>query len=151
MTKQATAEPGTDLIPADQVAEILLHGGDVDIIDTADIQQAIVARILQQDELRDVFAQATTTPARDLDGVKIRVQGVEFARSAFSEGPAVYALLDVTRDGSDDREVVSMGGLSLMASFLRAKQLGAFPVDGTLRERRSSSNPENTFWTFELA
>lgn len=144
-------EPSTELIAPGEIADILLGGGNVEVLDAADVQEDIIRRILASPDLESAFAQAETTPARELDGVMLTVHNVKWAKSAFPEGAAVYALLQVTPDGADGDEIVSMGGRSLMASFLFAQINGHYPIRGTLRERQSKTNPERSFWTFELA
>jgi hypothetical protein len=143
---------GTDieLLKPEQIADVLLDQSDVTVVDAIDIQVDIVRRILAAGTVEEAHAETKTTPARELEGLLVTVHGVAWAKSAYEGGAAVYALLDVTADGADEHLTVSMGGRTVMASFLWDQQHQAFPVQGTFRLEQSQTNPENKFWTFIL-
>lgn len=138
-------------ITPEQVAETLLHGNDVDIVSTEDVQDDMVSRILTGDTLEAAFASFESVSAKDLEGMSLQVTGVAWMRSAFTQGPKVYALLRCKLDESGDEVVVSMGGRTLMASFLWAQQHEAMPIRGAFRLLRSKTDPERSYWTFNLA
>lgn len=143
----------TDVVrlTTEQVAETLLHGNDLDIVSSDDVQDDMVSRILTADTLAGAFASFESVSASDLEGVALEVTGVAWMRSAFKDGPKVYALLRCTLDESGDEVVVSMGGRTTMAAFLWAQQHEAMPIKGAFRMLRSKSDPEKTYWTFNLA
>lgn len=150
MGKTDVATPGTDVITIEQVEDILLHGGDMPAISSEELQDDMVRRIIGAADLREAFAGFVATPADDIEGMMVDVIGVAWVRSAFDEGPAVYALLKVV--GAEDRleRTVSMGGRSLMASFVWAQRNEAMPIRGTFRKEQSRSNANRAFWTFVL-
>ena len=140
----------TDLIPMTQVAEVLLHGGTVDTVDPEAVQADMVRRILSSESLSDAFANFEAVPARDIEGVLLDVTGVAWMRSAFRDGPGVYALLQCHLVEAKRDVVVSMGGRTTMASFLWAQQHEAMPIRGAFVSSRSNSDPERQYWTFKM-
>ena len=141
---------GTELITLEQVEDVLLHGGDIDVVSPDAVQDDMVRRILASETLEEAFAGFETVPAAQLEGQLIAINGIAWMRSAFEEGPKVYALLNVTIDSDRSTVTVSMGGRSLMASLLWAQRNEAMPIVGTFRKERSKSNPENSYWLFIL-
>ena len=139
-----------DLIAPEQVAEVLLHGGTVDIIDPEAVQADMVKRILESDSLQHVFAGFESVPARDIEGELVDVTGIAWMRSGFKDGPGVYALLRCTMVESGLPVVVSMGGRTVMASFLWAQQHEAMPFRGSFVSSRSMADPEKSYWQFKL-
>lgn len=140
-----------DCITDEQAAEVLLHGSDLDIVSTEAIQDDMVSRILSAESVEAAFAQFESVPARDIEGVLVEVSGVAWMRSAFKEGPQVYALLRCRLVEAKRDVVVSMGGRTTMASFLWAQQHEKMPLRGSFVSSRSNSDPEKTYWTFKLA
>lgn len=152
MTQSTEIVPrGAEVLTYEQVEDILINGAALDIIPPEALQGDIARRILAAETVEDAFAEFVTTKAREIEGLKVTVHGVAFAPSAYEEGPAVFAFLDVTRDKSDAHEIVSMGGRSLMASFLWAQRHDGMPLVGTFIQRASKTSPERKFWTFNLA
>lgn len=143
----------TDLerITDEQAAEVLLHGGTVDVISTQDIQDDMVQRILASKSVNDAFANFESIPAKDIEGVQVEVHGVAWMRSKYKEGPGVYALLKCKLANVKDPVVVSMGGRTTMASFLWAQQHEAMPLKGSFVSSQSNTDPEKTYWSFKLA
>lgn len=140
----------TDLITLEQVEHTLLHGGDVDIVSSEDVQHDMIQRILSAESLDDAFGGFQATPANEMDGIKISVRGIAWMKSAFQEGPKVYALLDSVVVETGEAVTISMGGATLMASFVYAQRQEAMPIEGTFRKRKSNANTERSFWTFDL-
>lgn len=141
----------TDLISLDEVQDTLINGTDLDVVSPDAVQDDMVRRILGAETVEDAFGNFKSINAKDLEGIKVGVYGVAWMRSAFKEGPKVYALLDATIVDTEEKVTVSMGGRSLMASFLWAQRNRAMPIVGTFRAERSNSDPEKSFWTFLLA
>lgn len=141
----------TDLISPTQVAEVLLHGADLDVVSPDAVQEDMVRRILEAETAAEAFGGFSAVPAKDIEGTLIDVKGVAWMRSAFSDGPKVYALISGTLVESKTDVVVSMGGRTTMASFLWAQQNEAMPFRGSFVSARSNSDPEKTYWQFKLA
>lgn len=142
----------TDMVlTATEVAETLLHGSDLDVVSPDAVQDDMVRRILESTSVKDAFAGFESVPAKDIEGQALEVRGVAWMRSAFKEGPKVYALLQCHLKESKQDVVVSMGGRTTMASFLWAQQNEAMPIKGSFVSSRSNSDPEKMYWTFKLA
>lgn len=141
----------TDLVTIEQVEDVLLHGGEMDIVSPDAVQEDMVRQILAAETVDEAFSGFSATPAAELEGVKLTVRGIAWMRSAFKEGPQVYALLDCVVDETGEHVTVSMGGRSLMASFVWAQRQEAMPLTGTFRREQSNSNTERKFWLFKLA
>jgi hypothetical protein len=149
--KEVQMEASTALIPLDQVADVLLNGATLDMVTPEAAQDDMVKRILEASDLAEAFAEYNATPAEQIEGQLVDVTGIAWMQSSFDEGPAVYALMQVTGVESGEQMTVSMGGRSLMASFLWAQQNRAMPIRGTFRRQQSRSNTARAFWTFLLA
>ena len=141
----------TELVPLDQVEDVLINGGTLDVVNPDAVQDDIVQRILGASDLSEAFAEYKATPAADVDGILLDVTGIAWMKSSFKDGPAVYALFQCQLVESGDEVTVSMGGRSLMASFLWAQRNKAMPIRGTFRAQQSRANPDQSFWTFILA
>lgn len=141
----------TELVTLAQVEETLLHGGEIDIVSPDAVQEEMVRRILESESVTDAFADFKATPMADLEGLALSVRGIAWMRSAFKEGPKVYALLDCVVKETGEEVTASMGGRTTMASFCWAQRNEAMPIDGTFVKERSNSDPEKAFWTFKLA
>jgi hypothetical protein len=150
-SSKALAPKSTDAeLSLDQVQDVLLNNAALAVVDTGDIQDDMVRRILSAESAQDAFSEFTSVPARDIEGLPIDVIGVAWMRSAFKDGPGVYALLRCVMRDNGDKIVVSMGGRTTMASFLWAQRNEAMPIAGVFKQSRSNSDPEKSYWTFAL-
>lgn len=145
------AERAGQELTLEQVEDMLLHGGEVAVVSADAVQDDMVRRILQSDSVEGAFANFKATPASELAGQLVEVGGIAWMRSSFDEGPKVYALLNTVVVETGEALVVSMGGRSLMASFVWAQRNRAMPIRGTFMKERSNSNTERSFWVFKLA
>ena len=154
-----TKTSGTDIVPVtlEQVEEVLLHGGELAVVDSDDVQTDMVAQILAADTIQDAFAEFKSVNAQTLRGVPLSVDGIAWRRSAFDQGPKVWALLkctllaDAPGAGKQGDEIkVSMGGRTTMASFVWAQRHAAMPVYGSFHMEQSTENPERKFYVFKL-
>lgn len=141
----------TELVSMEEVEDVLLHGGELDVVSSDAVQADMVQRILAAESVEDAFDGFKATPCSQLEGILVHVRGIAWMRSAFKEGPAVYALLDAEVAETAEHVTVSMGGRSLMASFIWAQRHKAMPLTGTFVKEQSNSNPERAFWLFKLA
>lgn len=148
---------GTSVVVAEntltleQVEEVLLHGGALDAVSDEQMQNDMVRRILESDTLAAAFAEFKATPCKQMEGILLDIGGIAWVPSAFEEGPAVYALLKATVVESREQVTLSMGGRTLMASFVWAQRNAKMPIRGTFREQQSNTNSARKFWTFILA
>jgi hypothetical protein len=150
--------PGTELITLAQVEDVLLHGGAVETVSDEEVQTDMVRRILSAETLEEAFQQFTTVPLDDIVQSPVEVRGVAWLKSAFDEGPKVYALLKIglldgsSRAGKKGEEVtVSMGGRTTMAAFVWAQRNARMPFRGSFHREQSRSNAARTFIVFKLA
>ena len=158
MTDTTTAAPGTDLISLEQVEHALLHGGDVAVVSEEEVQTDMVRRILAAQTMEEAFAQFTTVPLDAVVQTPVEVQGVAWLKSAFEEGPKVYALLklgllkDAPGAGKrGDTITVSMGGRTAMAAFVWAQRNAKMPFRGSFHREQSRTNAARSFIVFKLA
>ena len=158
MTKQATAEPSTELITLEQVEDVLLHGGDFKPVSEDEIQADMVRRILAAGTIEEAFQSFKATPLDAIVGALVEVGGIAWLRSAFDEGPKVYGLLKVQlvndwagAGAAGDELTVSMGGRTTLAAFVWCQRNAAMPFRGSFHREASHANPGRSFIVFKLA
>jgi hypothetical protein len=157
MSTDSDTRTGTDLITLEQVEHTLLHGGDIDVVSDEEIQTDMVRRILAAETMEEAFAQFTTVPLDAVVQAPVEVQGIAWMKSAFDEGPKVYALLKLrllkahTGAGKQGEVItVSMGGKTTMAAFVWAQRHAAMPFKGSFHREQSRSNAARSFIVFKL-
>lgn len=157
MTTESDTQTGTELITLAEVEHTLLHGGDIDTVSDEEIQTDMVRRILAAETLEEAFTSFTAVPLDDVVQSPIEVQGVAWLKSAFDEGPKVYALLKCALlDGSSragkkgEVVTVSMGGRTTMAAFVWAQRNAKMPFRGSFHREQSRSNAARSFIVFKL-
>jgi hypothetical protein len=150
MAKQTTDVAVREL-SLDEVADALLTMAEVQAVSSDQMQADMVQRILESGSLEEAFADFNATPAADVEGIKLAVNGIAWVKSAFEQGAPVYGLFRCHLIESGEDVVVSMGGRTLCASFVWAQRNMAMPITGTFRAEPSKTNPEFKFWTFKLA
>ena len=153
-----TTTTGTDLITLDQVENVLLHGGELAAVSEEDVQTDMVQRIIAAGTLEEAFQSFTATPLDAVLQAPLRIQAIAWLKSAFAEGPKVYALLkcELLKDHAGagkkgDTLTVSMGGRTTMAAFVWAQRNAAMPFDGSFHREQSNANQGRTFIVFKLA
>jgi hypothetical protein len=158
MTTENATQTGTDLITLAQVEDVLLHGGDLATVSDEDIQTDMVQRILSSETIEEAFAQFTTVPLDNVVQIPVEVEGVAWLRSAFEEGPKVYALLKLKllraapgAGKQGETITVSMGGRTAMAAFVWAQRNAKMPFKGSFHREQSRSNAARGFIVFKLA
>lgn len=157
MTTDTDTQTGTELITLEAVEHALLHGGDVAVVSEEEVQRDMIRRILSAETLEEAFSTFETTPLDMILGSPVSIEGIAWMKSAFDQGPRVYALLQVKlladhvgTGKKGDALTVSMGGGTTMASFVWAQRNAAMPFKGTFSRERSRSNPERSFIVFKL-
>ncbi len=158
MTTENATQTGSELISLAQVEHTLLHGGDIDVVSDEQIQEDMVRRILSASTLEEAFASFETVPLDAIVQAPVEVQGVAWLRSAFDEGPKVYALLKLAllkntpgAGKAGDVVTVSMGGRTAMAAFVWAQRNAKMPFRGSFHREQSRSNAARSFIVFKLA
>ena len=158
MTTQDTDAPGMEVVTLEQVEDVLLHGGVFEAVSEADIQRDMIRRILSAESMEEAFATFETTPLDMILGSKVSITGIAWLRSAYKDGPPVFALLKVQlladhvgTGKKGDELTVSMGGATTMASFVWAQRHANMPFSGHFERNPSRSNPEKSFIVFKLA
>lgn len=145
------APAGTELITLDQVQDVLLNGADVDVVSEEEVQRDMVRRVLEAEDLAGAFGSFRATATKEVEGQLLQIRGIAWLKSGFEAGPKVYALIDAALVDTGESVTLSMGGRTLMASFLWAQRHAAMPFKGSFVSQQSRANPEFRFWTFELA
>lgn len=141
----------TELITLEQVEDVLLHGGDIAVVDADDMQAAMVQQILQAKSVEEAFGEFNSTPVQDIEGVLLDVEGIAWAKSTYEDGPGVYALCKCRLVESGNTCVVSMGGRTTMARFAYAMRQEAMPIRGAFVYEESRQGNGRRYLTFKLA
>ena len=136
------------VIDHEAVTKALLDGIELPEVESGeDASRSIVARILASEDAETVLADSAATPAQEVLGRPLQVYGVRWLRSAYEEGPVVFALLDVADIESGERMTVSCGARNVMAQLLRLDQLGALPVAVVIRKAdKATANGYYPLW-----
>jgi hypothetical protein len=158
MSTDINTSTGTELITLEQVEDVLLHGGAFAPVSEDDVQRDMVRRILESETIGEAFDTFQSTPLDAIIEAPVAIGEVAWMKSAFEQGPAVYALLKVTllkdhvgTGKKGDVLTVSMGGATAMAAFVWAQRHAAMPFSGAFSRERSRTNPERSFIVFKLA
>jgi hypothetical protein len=112
-----------------ELAESTGFDGDGD--DTA---WEIAKQIMLAETPDDVLDRnQTVTHARDILDKPFMLLGVEFRKSDVNEAQPIFALLTArifgnVYKGPDDSELISCGGVNVMAAALRLQELDALPI-----------------------
>jgi len=141
----------TDLVTLEQVEDVLLHGGDVPLVEASEIQDDIVRQILAAGTVEEAFGEFSATSAEDIEGILLDVVGVAWAKSGFKEGPGIYALCKCKLVEAGTEVVVSMGGKTTMARFVWAMRQDAMPIRGAFVYEDTKNGSGRRFLTFKLA
>lgn len=110
-------------------APFLLGDQTPEFVDPEQASREIVLRILQADDVDQVFEQAGTTPCNEIIGRPIRISGARAMKSGFESGATMYLLLDVADVETGETLLVTCGARNVMAQLYRIQQLDGFPVD----------------------
>lgn len=124
----------TELTRYQQDAQALLGEVEVRLADPDTIATAIMARILEADDVSAVFEQAGTTPAADLKDVPLELRDYVLMRSEYEQGAPVYALIDAMRLDTGDVIKVTCGSRNVLAQLVTMGRLGALPRRAAITE-----------------
>lgn len=124
----ASKTPDTALTELDREVTAL---AEVAISDPAAVVNSIVEKISAAETLDQVLAAASGgTGGGDLADVPFTIHSYSLARSRYSEGLGAFAVIDLTRQDSGERLVVTSGSTSVVAQLLRLSKLDLYPVSG---------------------
>lgn len=97
-----------------------------------DSTRLIMARILAAPDTDAVLRQGRAVGAEDVLGVVLTITGVRWVRSAYSDGPGVFAAVEAVRDDMGERVVISCGSTNVMTQLWRIWQADAWPVQARI-------------------
>lgn len=130
--------------------EKILRSGEapkLDVVtDPKEIQRQIAARILDSENVDDVFAGLGEAIGwQELLGVPVEVHGFRYMPTQFDEaegGAPVFMVVDGVRLDDGSKVVLTNGGYNVMAQLTKLAQLGALPaiVKLELSEEKTKNN-----------
>lgn len=135
-------------VASTEVVEFLAKLKQEQEADPAQVQLAIVERILSSQTVEEVFAESDVYHAQDLVDQPLIVNGVRFNRSDFDGVLAGYALMECADPDGGPDFLVSCGAVSVMAQLYRLGQLGAFPMP--LFIQRAAKPTKAGYWPLRL-
>lgn len=137
MTDQAT----TDLVRVEDWLDLMPELQDV--LDETPEQTSlrIAHEILTSTSMDEAFADDEMAEARDLVGMPLELRGVKFNRSAYSDGPGIYAVIDAVVIGTGEVTKFTCGARNVIAQLLYA--LKARALEGyRVKIKESKPNAE---------
>lgn len=102
--------------------------------DPAEVQEAILRRIMAADSPEEILAPQGTVKAKDLLGRPIDIMGFRMQRSDLEEGPGFYAVIDAVDPFDQKPMVISCGAANVMVQLLALHKLKAFPTQAKFTE-----------------
>lgn len=100
--------------------------------DPAEIQSAIVRRVLSAESLDELFEQWEVTKSQNLEGRSFEIQSVEFAVYNADSGPVPLARVK-SKDLDDGKSVEWVTTAPNLTAFLyKADQLGSLPFEAKI-------------------
>ena len=113
--------------------------------DPAVTARAIQERIRQADSFDAAFKPQDLPKWRSLMDEPVTVGGFHLNPSSFDKGSAVYAVVELRREGEDDFSPYQVGGGNVLTQLLKAWEQGWFPFRGKLIGRKTAQDFE-TYW-----
>jgi hypothetical protein len=138
----ATADPTT---PAERVArarDAMRERLAKDMLgtqeaDSQEVMDRISENIMEAESIDDVLGDSGALGAEDLVGVEIELLGFRLSRSDLP-GQEAFAIVDFMNRETRELGVFTTGAQAMLAQFLRADQLGAFPFVAVIEQRGRS-------------
>lgn len=93
--------------------------------------ERIIAKLLSADDPYAAQNAGETLSGKDLVGRRVTVHDIRCSPSQFKGGWGAYLLCDVTVDGGDDHEIMTMGAKEPVALLSYAWFTGDIPITGT--------------------
>jgi len=134
LTPTKNKEAEATVVPEDAALVKAIAGSEdieLEVLDPDAASEAIVRRIMaapDEDALSGI-AEAGALDARSVLNTPMRILDVAFSKSAFDQGPKVFALIRAFILDTGAEETVTCGSRNVMAALLRLKQLGKFPTE----------------------
>lgn len=134
------AKASTDLAAPSEAAYDLLQRAfdrEIDAVaayDSEEVQRAMAHSILSADDDAVVFGSASLPAWSELVGVPVELHGVHFNPSNVENGPGIYAVVDLTRLDTGERETRHVGGYRPVAQLLNLWRRSRYPFKGKLVE-----------------
>lgn len=135
------AKAATDVVVRDRaaVAEMFRRAivADEDVsehYDSEDVQRALAEGILGAESEDQVYGDASLPALSEWQDVPLEIHGVHFNPSNAERGPRVYAVVDVTRLDTGERETRHVGGYRPTSQLLWEWERDKFPIKRTLAE-----------------
>lgn len=138
---------GTEITPA--MVEQAITTGELDMPEVEsneDAHRAIVARILAADTPEALLQMTNTTPLQDMEGIALEVTDVRFMRSAYDEGPPIYALVDAVNLETGEAVTITTGSLNVLAQLVAAKGKGWLPIRGVPTPSKQTAAGFKAWW-----
>lgn len=137
MTDKTDAKTkGTDVALTDEAAmqQFKDHIQSLSVEDPEQVQERILRNLLTAQSAQDVLGAGGVTPAADLIGVPLLVQGIRASNSDFENGPDMYLHVDARIVANGDPVTFSTGARDVLLKLVRLDQLKAFPVEVVMRK-----------------
>jgi hypothetical protein len=130
--KEAKAK-AAEAIPEDAALVNAIAGSEdveLEVLDPDAASEAIVRRIMaaEDTDALSAVAESGALDARSVLNTPLRILDVAFSKSAFDEGPKVFALIRAFVLDTGAEETITCGSRNVMAALLRLKQLGQLPT-----------------------
>lgn len=129
-----TDTPSVELEVIDDWTPFILADATPEFEDSEQATRDIVMQILQAEDVDAVLEGANVTPARDLLGVPLRINGAKAKKSAYEDGATMYVLIDAVNLATGEMVKISCGARNVMAQLFRTYQLNGFPLDCRILE-----------------
>jgi hypothetical protein len=138
---------GSELTLLDEVEKALMDPkAKISVAESSDpdaVISEIVAGILQSD---DPLAQSTAAGGRDILGVPILIESVDWRNSDFSgEGLGIFAVVHA-RDQGGQKMAITCGGRNVLAQLYRLVKDGSLPVGVHFEESKPTARGTTVLW-----
>lgn len=110
------------------------HIQGLSVEDPEQVQARILRNLMTAQTAQDVLGSGGVTPAADLIGVPLLIQGIRASNSDYEAGPDMYLHVDARIVANGDPVTFSTGARDCLLKLVRLDQLGAFPVEVVMRK-----------------
>lgn len=134
MSDESEVVETAELVPFDNIAELLFNPDVVIDDDPERNRREIVQQILDAETADEVLADTEVTHARDYLGIPFNVLGFNLHTSAYADGPGVFAAIDAA-SMEGEKLVLTCGAVNVIAQLYRLAELGQLPRQVMLIEK----------------
>lgn len=148
----ASKETSTEVVPASEVSIVqrdpLVPAAvekyerrifELSVDDPAQIINQMLDRILQASSAEEILGQPEVEHAAEMIHKPFKMTGVRWLRSAFTDGPAVYAIIDGVLLEDGEQVAITCGASNVMAMAYRLDELGMIPCDVVIRRSEKAT------------